>query len=852
MFKIGVKSLLSHKLRMILTIMAIVTGVSFVAGTYIFTDSINKTFNNLFTDVYSGIDVTVRPVSDEEAFGQTLSFSESLLPKIQQIDGVKIAEGGVAGYAQMIGKDGKPIGGNGPPTLGFSWSDVKELNALYIKDGNGRPPETAGEVVIDVNTAKNNDYNIGDEIKIQSLGPVETFKIVGLTSFGQADSLAGATISAFELSEAQRLFNLKGQFSEISANADDGVSAETLKTRVESVLKDRPDLEVVTGEQQTKETQDEISQGLGFLNIGLLAFAGIAIFVGAYIIQNTFRIVVAQRAKELALLRAVGATRKQVVGVVLYEALALGVIASAIGIVVGVLVANGIRAIGNMAGFGLPEGDLTILPRTIIVATLVGVIVTLVSALFPALRASKISPVEVLRDTEADSDNQSLKKRGIWSGIFIVVGAGLLLYGLLGSFDGRAPLYMVGSGVFMMFVGTSFFAPILSGPLSRLIGYPFRKTYGASGYLAALNAKRNPKRTASTASALMIGVSLVSLVTIFAASLNQTIENVVGDSFPADVIAFPAGANTGGQGLIPSSFSDEIAKLDVVDIASRIIYNEANVNGSRQYVEAIDPDTFGEVIKLNPSDRAYEKLSGQKVVVYQKYLEDNNLKIGDKITIEFKKDSPIELEIVGSFEDLNDADFLVSRDFYATQNKINGDILLAANYVAGADQTKARAEIDKIGEKYPAVTIQDQDELVKQGKEQIQQILGLIWGLLGFAVFVAILGITNTLALSITERKRELGLLRAVGMTRSQMRSMIGIESVIISLFGALLGVIMGTFFAWALLKALEDEGLTGFTVPIGQILILFGLAILAGIFASIVPAFSAARTKILDAIKFE
>ena len=848
MLRIAIKSLLSHKLRMVLTTFAIVMGVAFVAGTYVFTDSIGKTFDNLFDDIYKGIDLTVRPNSETSIDD---SFDEKYLEEVRNTKGVRLAEAGVGSdFVQFIDKNGEPIGGNGPPTLGFSWTNDDALNVLFIKEGNGRPPEAPGEVVMDVNTAEQNGFQVNDLVKIQSFKPVEEFKIVGLSSFGQADSLAGATIASFELSEAQRFFDLEGKYSEISLKVEQGFKIADVQSNLQNNLPD--ELEIVTGQQQNQEQKDEINEGLGFINIGLLAFAGIALFVGAYLIQNTFRIIVTQRLKELSLLRAIGATRRQIISSVVYEALIVGILASVIGILAGVGVASGIRAIANSAGLALPEGDLTVLPRTVIVALIIGVLVTVLSALLPAIKASRISPIEGLRDNESNSANKSLKLRGILSLVVVAIGTALLLFGLFKSGIKPSPIYYVGAGVGLMFLGVSAFAPLLSGLLGKLIGYPFMKLFGIPAKIASLNVGRTPRRTASTASALMIGVSLVTLVTIFAASINATVEQVVADSFPADVIALPQSSQD-PEAIIPAQFGEDLKQLDELGSVSAVKYLQGEVNGSNQFIAVIEPETFNDVIKIDPSEGLKDIGNSNGVFIRDSEFDGQGFKLGQEIGIKLSDSEVIKSSVAGTYGGEFDAPYLISRNQYESQfGEIRGDTFVSALYKDRLNVDSAEKAVDEVAKNYPTVNVQDQAELVQQSKDQINQILGLIWSLLGFAVLIAVIGITNTLALSIVERKRELGLLRAIGMTKRQMRRMVRIESVIISLFGAILGVVMGTFFAWALLKALEDEGLTAFSIPYVQIIILFVLAAIAGILASIWPAYSASKVKILDAIKFE
>ncbi len=856
MFKVAIKSLRSHKLRLVLTMFSIVLGVSFVAGTYIFTDSINNTFTNLFDDVFAGIDVTVRGKEiEDDSFAapgtsQVPTLDESIVSKIRTIDGVRIASPEVANFVTVIGKDGEALGAGGfggPPTFAFSWTEFPELNVLLIKEGNGREPTGPGEVVVDVNTAKNEEFVVGDTVRIQANGAVEDFELVGLVSFGEADSLAGATITSYELSEAQRFLDLEGQITGVNIKAVDGVLPEALRDTLVAQLGDG--IEAVTGDQQTQENQAEINEGLGFINTALLAFAGVAIFVGAYIIQNTFRIIVAQRSKELALLRAVGATRMQVIRMVLYEAFFVSILASVIGIVVGVFISYAIRNLANSVGLGLADGELTVLPRTIIVAMLVGIIVTMLSALMPAVRASRVTPVEALRDNESSAKQKSLFRRGVVSFVIIMVGTALLIFGLNG--DIANPIYYVGGGVFLMFVGVSSFAPILTAPFANTVGWPFAKLRGVSGQIALRNTKRTPRRTASTAAALMIGVSLVALVSIFANSIKATVDETIAETLPSDITFYAPDFVSG----VSSDLTSRLREIPEIGVVSRTNYVfGAKIDGLSETGIGIEPDSFNAVVALSVNDNALDRLQGNTVVVRTVFLEEQGWSVGDLVDLQLSLNDTRQVEIIGTFEETFDSTYIFNREIYLEQlDRLPKDTVVYANYADGVSADEGRPLVDElIKEEFPASTAQSASELVEQTKEQIDGLLGLFWGLLGFAIIIAVLGIANTLALSIAERTRELGLLRAVGMTRRQIRTMVRAESVMISLFGATLGVLMGTFFAWAILRALASEGLTAFEIPVGQIIAYFVLAAIAGVFASIWPAYRASKVDILDAIKFE
>lgn len=854
MFKAALKNVLAHKLRMFLTGFSIILGVSFVSGTYIFTDSIGSTFDTLFSDVYSGTDVTVRPVEDDELVSLKQSFSSTVLDKVLETEGVATAEAEVSGFAQLVDKEGEPIGGQGPPTLAFSWTNEQSLNPLKITEG-GREPRNGEEIVIDKASADANDFSVGDSIDVLANGPLRAFTIVGIATFGDQASLAGATLAVFDLETAQTLFGYEDEYTAINISAAEGVSPDQLKDRLTETLPEN--VEAVTGEQQTNEQLDDINQSLGFINTAILAFAGIAIFVGSFIIQNTFRVIVAQRSKELALLRAIGASKLQVMSLVVYEAFFVSLVASVLGILFGFIISIGVRNLMNAVGFVLPDGPLTLETRTIIVSLSVGVIVTIVSALLPAIRASRVSPIEAMRDNEASSGTKkSLLVRSLLGAVYSVIGVALLLFGLNGATE--QPIYLVGGGVALLFVGVSFIAPLLSIPLTHGIGWLLVKTRGVTARLARDNAGRTPRRTASSAAALMIGVSLVTMLSIMATTFKTNISTILNDSFPADLSVFNEGIGQAGPGTagLPPQAEEDLEKVpELKDVtAFRYAYQAVKVDDEVVFIFAgVDSETVDSVIELNESENAFTRMNKESgIVVNQSVLEAKNLTINDTLEITFVGGDPQEITIVGSFEENFDSDYLVSKETYLENIKDDSIALIAMNIADGVDEEQGKALAETAIESYPQLSVQDKGDLFETAEQQIDQILGLFWGLLGFAVIIAVLGITNTLMLSISERTREIGMLRAIGMTRRQTRRMIRYESIIIALFGALLGIVMGAFFAWALLQALESEGISGYNVSMVQIVIYVVLSIIAGVLAAVWPARKAARMDVLKAIYHE
>jgi putative ABC transport system permease protein len=847
-WKTTIKGLLAHKLRMALTALAVVLGVGFIAGTYVLTDTMNKTFDNLFSDITAGVDVYVRAESEFESFsgGSRHPIPESILADVQAVDGVELAAGSVSGYAQLVDKDGEAITPNGPPALGASWGPAELAPALEVR--TGEPPRGPRDVVIDAATARKHGFRIGDEIRVLLVGGSERFTLSGIVGFGEADNLAGATLAAFELETAQRVLDRKGVFDAIEIAGDDGVPSDTLRRRIAEVLP--PGVEAETGQDVAEEQASSLQSNLGFFNLALLIFAAIALFVGAFIIYNTFSITVAQRTKEFGLLRALGASGTQVMTSVVVEALIVGLVASTVGVAAGILIALGLRALLSTFGIDIPSGSLELLPRTVIVSLLVGTVVSLVSSILPARRAARTSPMEALRESEPRPGGFS-PRRTVAGTAVTVVGGAILASGLFG--DAPEPASLMGAGAFVVFLGVAILTPLFAGPLAALIGSPFAGVFNVPGKLARQNAARNPKRTASTAAALMIGLALVGLVSIFAASLKASTTKIFEESVKADFTI--TSTSFGGQAPFSPRVAVEAGRLPEVAAASPTRFGQWRRAGNQLlFVTAIDPRTWPQVADIEVSRGRLSDLSNGGVFLFHRVAEDLGLGVGDRLTMEFAASGPQEVPVAGIFtnKSLVGTDYLISLKTYNQNFPEHVDTTVLVKAAPGVAPEDARAALTKVEKKFPGIQVEDQTELEERSAAQVDQLLGLVTALLGLALVIALLGITNTLALSVFERTRELGLLRAVGMSRRQARSMIRWESVIIAIIGALLGLVIGVFFGWALVEALADEGITELAIPGGQLLLYVLLAAIAGVVAAIPPARRAARLNVLEAIGAE
>ncbi len=863
MFRVAIKSVLGHKLRFALTALAVVLGVAFVSGVFVLTDSINRSFDGLFAEVNAGTAVVVNPVTDIDAeiAGGTGAVGGSTLPEellgvIQQIDGVADVEGGVAGLAIILDGEGDKVGPPGPPSLGFSWAD--KTGPLRIADGNGRPPEGPDEVVIDNGSAElladdDPDFGLGSTVTIiiQNAGPQE-FEVVGFSSFGASDNLLGATTATFELSRAQELFDKEGQYDSILVTSDGSRTDEELRAAVADAIGDG--YEALTGAQQTENDQAEIQQGLSFLTIGLLAFAGIALFVGSFIIVNTFSIIIAQRTREFSLLRAIGASSRQIQGAVMIEALVIGLVASVTGFVGGITLAAILQAVMNAAGISIPQSGIVVEPRTIIASFVVGVGVTFISAVAPSRRAARISPIAGLQDAASMATEPISRRRTLGGLAAGGIGVASLLFGLLGASGNEAAL--VGVGVALTFIGVSLLAPHAAAPVARVIGaVPAR--LGIPGRLAQRNAARNALRTASTASALMIGVALVAFVSIFTASALTSVNVLFDEQFSAD-FSIQAEAGFGPPQGIPTVMADDLRALPEVGPVATFRASNMRIEGQSgtTFVGSTDLDTADEIVAFGFLDGAQLSSLAEPdtIMVDDEVAERDGLAVGDTIVASFAAEQDVELRIVGIFtnEEFLSASWVVSHDMLDRLAGDLQDLFLGADVAPGVDFEEARAAILEVTDRYPNIQVLDQAELREETEAQVNGVLNGFIVLLFLAIIIAVIGIINTLFLSVFERTREIGLLRAVGMVRRQARAMIRWEAVIVSIFGALLGLVVGTFFGWAMVQALRDFGITELSLPVPRLVVYVVVAAIAGVVAAILPARRAARLDVLAAVTTE
>src|SRR5215469_2495347 len=855
MIKIVLQGLLARKLRLVTTALAVILGVAFTAGTLVLTDTMSSIFNDLSAGVYKGTDAVVRAKAvfngPNQMGEQRPNIDASLVPALSHVPGVAAAAGSAFGYTRLIGKDGKPIGNpaNGAPTLGGNWSSVPALNPFHLVAGHA--PQAPDGVVIDKQSANDGHLAVGDTTTVRVSGPPQRVRIVGIVGFGTADSPAGASIVLFTTPVAQRLVTAPGKFSTINFVAAPGVSQQQLASNLSRVLP--PGTEALTGAALIKETQDNFQKVLSIFSKFLLIFAVVAVLVGGFIILNTFAITVAQRTRENGLLRALGASRRQVLWSVIIEAVAVGVIAALIGLALGVAVAAGLKALLGLVGFTLPGGSLVVSGTTVIVSLLVGIGVTVVAAISPARKAAKVPPVAAMQEATAGSTGYGSKQRVIVGITILALGVAALFTGLFGNVSNA--FLIVGAGVLLVFFGVSVLGRTISLPLSRTIGAPLPRIKGVTGTLARENTMRNPKRTAASASALMIGVGLVAFITILASSTTASINSTIDKSFSGDFV-IDSGTGMNGGGVDPA-LAQKLNALPEVSAVTGERVGSALILGNAEEITAVDPRTAGQIFDVSPLQGSMSALGVNDIAVASNLATDNHLKLGDTVPVVFRDTGARSLRVALIYGDHQAAPspryFIGTPAYDANFAAPHYDSMVFVKKAPGVSTQAALAAVKKLTAQYAVgASVLDQAAYKAEQTKPVNQLLALIYTLLALAIIIALLGIGNTLALSIFERTRELGVMRAVGMTRGQLRSTIRWESVIVALQGTFLGLVVGVFFGWALVLAQRNQGITVFSVPYVRLLIVIILAGLAGVAAAILPSRRAAKLNVMRAIATE
>jgi len=848
------KNLWARKWRSLMTALAVVFGIALVAGTYMLTDTTNGAFDDIFTKSNEGVDVTITSkVKVEQQDGATPAFNARYLKQVRAVNGVKEADGSIFSQGAILDSEGDSTGGGFAPQ--FIASKLPPgLESLDLVEG--REVKGPHDVTLDQAAAERADIKIGDTLQLVGTGKATPFKVVGLTQLGGA-SFGGTSIAQVLIGEAQQVTGKQNEFDQISIAADPGVSPEELKQRVIEALApaSTKDLLVETGAENAQRNSDDIRDSLSFLNIALLAFAGISLFVGSFVIFNVFSITVAQRTREFGMLRTLGAKRGQILRTVLIEGFLIGLFASILGILVGLGLAKGLSAILDLIGAALPSKSLVIEPRTIIVSLVIGIGVTLVSSLIPALRSTRVPPIAALSENIVIAGKNRVVLRSIIAVALTLIGLGLIASVLISGTEGGNAALQMGGGALCIVIAISIFSPQIVRPMASIVGAPLERIGGLTGRLARENSQRNPSRTAVTAAALMIGLALVSFVTIFASGISSSVNKVIDQDVKGELVL----QGPGGFAPIPISAVTAAGKVKGVEDASGISFSQVKVDGAgSKAMSSVQPETINQVLNLEFEQGSTDDLSGlqdNQVIISEGVASSAGVKVGDKLGILGQTGKKPELTVTAVMASGN-LDLL--GDLVITQKEMikdfgvdtSGFALLKTDPGEDVDSVQTRVE-DDLDKTFPTVDVLNQDELKQAQKEQISGLLALIYVLLALAIVVSLVGIVVTLILSIYERTRELGMLRAVGMSRRQVKRMVRFEAVITAVLGAIAGLILGIIFAFLLGIPLKSEGFE-LSYPVVTLFIILILTAVAGVLAAIYPARKAAKLNVLEAVSYE
>ena len=857
MFLLAVKMTLARTGRLVLTSLAVILGTAFLSGTFVFRDTINQTFDRLFADVFRDVNAYVRSTTFLELdFGgeQRAATPVSVLETVRGVAGVTSATGDIQAFARVIGKDGEPLGseGNGPPTFGgIASSDSAGLWSIT----EGRLPVGPNEVVLDKATADNGEFVVGDNVRVVAVRGTREFTLVGIASYGDISSPGGATFALFDQPTASEFLLQPGFVDAILVEGDDSVSDEVLAQRINAALSADLKLETLTGAEITAEVQGQIKAVLNIFSTFLIVFSYIALGIGSFVIYNVFSITAAQRLRENALLRAIGASRRQVSRALLVESTAMGVVGSVIGFGIGILLSQLLSALLKATGFEVPTQGLAISTSAFVNTFVARVLVTVLAAWLPARRAGRVPPLAALRDTALDSAGNITRR--VIVGLIIVALGGV---GLVSSMR-DAPIQILGLGVLGVFTGVLVLGPAIARPVALTLGIPVAKLRGVSGAMARQNAARNPKRTSRTAAPVLLGVALVTAFTALAASIRSEIRDTFGDAFSGD-IALTVDAR--GFGGIPLTITDQIAGLPGVAQATGVGFTSVRLSdpneppaltqaGASQrgvFVQTINPATITGLFDLGVTEGNLSSLGKDGIFVAASRATEKGWEIGTRLQVTRADGVVIDAEIRGFVSgDTSFANYVTSREMFADSSASIFDAFVYIKVAEGSVISEVQARVAAISSDAGIGTLLSKEEFIDDQAAQINQILALIYGLLGLSIIIAIVGIVITLLLSVFERRREIGLLRAVGMTKSQVRTTVRLESVITSLLGAVSGVVLGVVMGVVVVAALADEGGIAFRLPINETLSIMFISFVLGVLAAVYPAWRATRVNVVEAI---
>jgi putative ABC transport system permease protein len=838
------KSIRARLGRTIAIAVAITASVSFVVGSFVLADSLKAVFDQLFEELSAQVDLQVRSTSEtDDGRTEREPIPVEIADDVSQIDGIEVAEPTLTRYAQLLDDEGEAVSPAGGPTLGVSWEGDAGIQGLTIKDG--APPSGADELAIDKATGDREDFAVGDTVTYITDTGQHSGTITALVGLGDTDSFGGASLVAVDLETALDRFGADGKVDSIDVAVAEGADEDTVQSSIESILPER--MEVVTGEEVAQENSDAINQFIDIFGTGLLVFAFVTAFVSAFIINNVFQITIGQRLRELALLRAVGASGRQVRRMVTVEAFILGVIATVLGIIGGVLVARLLVAGFNAAGAGFPTPSTILAARTIVMAAVVGVGITMLSVIVPSRRAARIPPVAAMRPELGFS---ALRARRLVAGVVLtVVGGAAFLIGLLVRPGGATTLIVLaGGGALMLFLGVASVSSTIARPVTRVIGWPIEKLFKVPGALARENVARAPRRTSSSAAALMVGVSLVSAAAVFASSLRATFVDTLENAISADYII----TDEGFQGMSPV-VSETLAEVDELVAVTPIRQIAAIVDDDSKAFGAVDPVAFDEMVNADVRDGSIADLGLDELALHEDPAGDLDLEVGSVLAVTYQNGVTGELTVGAIYADSNFGNWLISLETLDSVTDVAArDLFVMGKLADDVTPEAGDAAVRAAMEEFPQVEVQTNAEFRRSQEDQINQLLIIITMLLAFAILIAVLGISITLALGVFERTREIGLLRAVGMNRRQLRRSVRWEAVIVSVFGAGVGIVLGTFLGIVVSVAVPEDVINQLAFSMRMIIFILVGAVIAGLFAALYPSFKASRMDVLDAIATE
>ena len=857
MIRVALKGLAGRKFRAALTAIAIVLGVAMISGTYVLTDTIDKAFDAIFDESYAGTDAVVTGKGTDISFQGSTStpppVPASLLPKVRRLPDVEAATGSIIDETatKIVTRKGKVVDTNGAPSFGFGIDPAEtRFNPLRLLEGHW--PRNGNQVVIDAGTADDQGFKIGDSVRIATLKPVKAFDLVGIAKYGSVSSIGSATFAVFTIPEAQRLLDREGEFDAISTAAKPGVSEQQLTSEIARSLP--PTVTVETASQQAKDDSEDISEFTKFIRYFLLAFGGISLFVGAFVIFNTLSITVAQRAREFATMRTIGASRRQILWSVVLEALVIGVISSVIGLFLGLALAKGINALFVALEIDLPTTGLVFAPRTVIVSLLVGVVVTLLAGLAPALRATRVPPIAAVREGAALPRSRLARLTPVFAALTVVIAVLLLGYGLYADDLGTGQrLGSIAVGCLSLFTGVALLSPRLVRPLAWALGWPASRVGGAAGQLARGNSRRNPGRTAATAAALMIGIALVTFVAVLAQGMRTSNSDAIERQVRADYVV------TSQDGYTPfvGTAGEKAARAPGVNVASDVRSELGKADGSDQYLTGIDAATITKVYEFDwkqGSNAVLGQLGENGAILADDFADQQDLKVGSRFPVVSSDGRRGEFVVRAIYEPppfypLLGSVSIGKRRFDQLYERPRNQFTFIN--VAGGPTDRGEQTLDRALAPFPDAKVQTRSQWIDAQEKDLNQFLNLLYVLLALSVVVSLFGMVNTLVLSVFERTRELGMLRAVGMTRRQVRRMVRHESVITALIGAALGLPLGIFLAGLVTKALQQFELQ-FSIPVPSLVLFIVVATIAGLLAAILPARRASRLNVLEALQYE